>query len=150
MGNRDIFRHIELIYHLTLLHWIGSTRLHLWPKLVCHCWYVIWIHVTPNELNMQRNRRRKDQCFCYLGYILINTGNVVYEAAAPTAQTCTAPCSPKIEELDFYLGTLCGDTLMDIFTQTLFELHFYYIYCLPKRKIWQICMLQPQSNTFDF
>lgn len=55
---------------------------------------------------------------------------MVYEAAALNAQSCTVPGSPKIEELDFYLGMFYGNTLMDIFTQTLFELYFYCIYCL--------------------
>lgn len=49
------------------------------------------------------------------------TGNVMYEAATLNAQSCTATCSAKIEDLAFYLGTFCGNTLMDIFMQTLFE-----------------------------
>ncbi len=47
---------------------------------------------------------------------------MVYEAAAPNAQSCT----PKIEELDFYLGMFCGNTLMDIFTQTWFVLYLLF------------------------
>lgn len=50
------------------------------------------------------------------------TGNVMYEAATLNAQSCTATCSAKIKGQIFYLGTFCGNTLMDIFMQTLFEL----------------------------
>lgn len=43
-----------------------------------------------------------------------NDRNMVYEAATLNAQSCLA----KNEDLAFYLGTFCGNTLMDIFTQT--------------------------------